>query len=85
MSHRFIYLNAWSPVHGTIWEGLGGVAFLEDVCHSSVDFGVSKTQPVPVSLSLFLLSADPDVELSATSPVPCLPACPHASHHGLNH
>ena len=25
--------------------------------------------------SIFLLSADSDVDLSATSPVPCLPAC----------
>lgn len=27
--------------------------------------------------SLFLLSVDPDVELSATSPTPCLPVCHH--------
>ena len=30
---RFIYLNAWFPVDGTVWEGLGGVALLEEVCH----------------------------------------------------
>lgn len=24
---RVIYLNTWSPVGGTSWEGLGGVAF----------------------------------------------------------
>ena len=28
-----IYLNAWLPVGRTIWEGLGGVALLEEVCH----------------------------------------------------
>jgi hypothetical protein len=31
--------------------------------------------------TLFLLPVDPDAELSATSPVPCLPVCHHASHH----
>ena len=30
--HRLIYLNAWSPVGGTIWKGLGGVALLEKMC-----------------------------------------------------
>jgi hypothetical protein len=43
-----------------------------------VGFEVSKVQARP-SGSLFLLSADPDVELSASSPASCLPAC----HHGL--
>jgi hypothetical protein len=28
-SHRLIYLNVWSPVGGTVQEGLGGVALLE--------------------------------------------------------
>ena len=28
-----IDLKAWSPVGGTAWEGLGGIAVLEDVCH----------------------------------------------------
>lgn len=28
----FIYLNAWSPLTGSVWEGLGGVARLEEVC-----------------------------------------------------
>ena len=30
-SHRLIYLNTWSPVGGTVWEGLGNVALLEEV------------------------------------------------------
>jgi hypothetical protein len=32
-------------------------------------------------LSLFLLPTDPDVELSASYLVPCLPACCHVSRH----
>jgi hypothetical protein len=32
-AHRLIYLNTLLPVGGTIWEGVGGVAFLEEVCH----------------------------------------------------
>ena len=35
--HRLFYLDAFSTVGGTIWEGLGGVALLEGVCHSQVD------------------------------------------------
>jgi hypothetical protein len=27
------YLNSWSSVGWTIWEGLGGMALLEEVCH----------------------------------------------------
>ena len=45
-----------------------------------VGFGVSNAQVKP-SISLFLLSADPDIELSAPSPAPCLPAYYHASSH----
>lgn len=32
-SHMFIYLNSWSFVGGSTWEGLGGMVFLEEVCH----------------------------------------------------
>ena len=28
-----IYLNGWSPVDKIVWEGLGGVALLEEVYH----------------------------------------------------
>jgi hypothetical protein len=31
--HRPMYLNAWLPVSGTVWEGLGGMALLEEVYH----------------------------------------------------
>jgi hypothetical protein len=30
--HRLRCLNTWSPVGGTVWIGLGGVALLEEVC-----------------------------------------------------
>ena len=30
-SHRLTCLNTWSLVGGTIWKGLGGVAWLEEV------------------------------------------------------
>ena len=31
--NRLVCLNAWSLVGGTVWEGLGGVALLEEVYH----------------------------------------------------
>lgn len=53
--HRLLHLNACSPVHGTIWEELGGMA-LEDMlwllvlrfqnpmpCHSQLAFSASHT------------------------------------------
>jgi hypothetical protein len=48
---------------------------------------VSDAEGRPVAPSPFLLSTDLDVELSASSPAPCVPACCYASHHddnGLN-
>ena len=53
----------------------------------SMGFEVSDTQARPGSCLSFLLPVNPDVELSAPSPPPCLPACHHAPHHddnGLN-
>jgi hypothetical protein len=32
-SHRLIYLNTWSSVGGVVWEGLGGMALLEEMRH----------------------------------------------------
>ena len=48
-----------------------------------VGFKDSDAQAKP-GVALFQLPADPDVELSATSPVPCLTAHHHASHHEDN-
>jgi hypothetical protein len=45
--------------------------------------GASEAQAMP-SHSLFLLPAYPDVELSATTPAPCLLVYHHASHHDNN-
>jgi hypothetical protein len=53
------------------------MAVLEEKSDHGVGFEVSNLKPVP-----FLLPAD--VELSATSLAPCLPACSHASWHDNN-
>lgn len=37
-----------------------------------------------LSGSLFLVPENPDIELSATSSVPCLPECHYASHNNDN-
>jgi hypothetical protein len=31
--YRLIYLNTWSLIGETVWEGKGGVALLGEVCH----------------------------------------------------
>lgn len=46
----------------------------------ALEFQILKSGPV----SLFVLPVDPDVELSVTSPAPCLPSSHHASHHANN-
>lgn len=33
VSHRLKYLNSWFPGARTVWEGLGGMALLEEACH----------------------------------------------------
>ena len=48
-----------------------------------VGFEVSDVHARP-NVSLILLLVEPEVELSATSPAPCLPACHHASLPGNN-
>lgn len=62
--HRFICLNAWSLVRGTVWEELGGRALLEE----GKDFEIQKPTPSPVS------SPTCRQKFSATALVPCLPA-----------
>jgi hypothetical protein len=73
--YRLIDLNAWLPESGTIRRcGLVGVgvAFLEEIRHWGVGFEVSDAQAKPSVSPLFLLPVDPDVELSAPFPTPCL-------------
>lgn len=36
-SHGLLCLNDWSPVSGTIWEGLGGMTLLECIIEGGVD------------------------------------------------
>lgn len=31
--HRLLFSSNWSPVGGAVWEELGDVVFLEEVCH----------------------------------------------------
>lgn len=59
---------------------LGSVILLKKVSLVR-GYEVSKTQARP-SVILFLLPDDPDVELSASFPAPCLPTCCHVSFHG---
>ena len=90
-----------APIDSSVWMFgpwgvalLGGVALLEEVCHCGLGLLVLKLWPVcvtvsswpPVEDSLWLPS-DQDVELSAPSPAPCLPAGCHVVCHddkGLN-
>jgi hypothetical protein len=44
-------VNDWSPVSETVWEGLRGMALLEEGVSLEVGFEVSKVQSKP---SLFL-------------------------------
>lgn len=44
--YRLTCLDTWFPAGETVWEGSGGVASLEDVCHWQVDFEVSKAQAI---------------------------------------
>jgi hypothetical protein len=41
--HWLMCLNVWSPVRGTVWEGLWGMALLEEVS-PRLDFEVLKVQ-----------------------------------------
>ena len=60
------YLSAWSSVSGTTQAEMGGLALLEEVCHSRVEFDVSKAQ-TRTSDYLLLLNVDSDIEFSGTS------------------
>ena len=58
-----------------------GVALSEEVCHWGWVLRFQKLKASPMADSL---PADQDVELSATFPAPCLPACHHVSYHDVN-
>lgn len=42
--YRLLCLNVWSLVGGTVWEGIGDVVLLEEICHWRWVWG-----PFPVS------------------------------------
>lgn len=71
--HRFIYLNTLFPVD---WEGLGGVALLEELYHCGwiVRLNILKLFPVSLSFCLMTVSQDVSFQLSFQS-LACLPAC----------
>lgn len=46
---RLKYLNAWSLVAGTVWEGLGGVAMLEEVWQWRLSLRVQRLKLFPSS------------------------------------
>lgn len=31
--HMIIYLSTWYPIGGAVWQGLGHVALMEEMCH----------------------------------------------------
>lgn len=55
--HRLMCLNTWYPVSRTVWEGLGGVALLKEMCHWGKLWG--QNRPTSWWGSLCELSADP--------------------------
>ena len=79
--HWLTELTAWSPAGGTVWEGLGGMALLEEVCHWRWVLRFQK--PMLFHLALFAsLSASHlwiRCKLSATIPAPRLPATTYSA------
>lgn len=51
--YRLMYSNAWSSVGGTVWKGLEGVDFLEEVCHRG--WAVRFQKPAPFQVSFLCL------------------------------
>jgi hypothetical protein len=77
-SLKFICLNAWASVSGTVWEGLGGVALLEEVCHWRWALSFPKPcQAQFLPLSWLPAACGSGCNLLATAPVLCLTVCHH--------
>ena len=61
------------------------MALFEEVCHREwVGFEISEAQAKPGGSVSLVLPTNPVVDLSATSPVPRLPACCHVYFHDDN-
>ena len=75
---KSINLSAWYQVGGIIWEGLGGMALLETVCHLGWALRLQKPRPTNVSPSFYVscLGIKHDIStIAVTPPYPiCLPA-----------
>lgn len=55
--HRFRCLNSWTLVNdGTVWEGSGGVALLEEVCQWGRAIRFDGLMTFPVSSQLLVLT-----------------------------
>lgn len=44
---HLVHWNTWLPVSGIVWEGVGDVGFLEEVCHWWQALRFSKSDTVP--------------------------------------
>lgn len=71
----FDYMSPPPPVGGTIQEGLGVVALLEEVCQQKWALRFQKPMPFQVDpLILWHMVVITRHELSTTAPAPCLTA-----------
>lgn len=52
MRSASVGLKTWFPFGGNIWEGLGSVASLEEVCHRQLLLRFQQLTPVLLSLLL---------------------------------
>lgn len=73
--------NAWFPVSGTVWEEVGGVTSLKELCHWGWALRLQNPTPVAVS-SQCLVAIVSRCEHSATVSTPCLPTLSHILYHG---
>lgn len=87
--HELRCLNVWSPVSGSVQEGIGGATQLEQVqpCQrrnvTGVGLEISNNLIIPIQFSLCFQLAR---KILASTLVPCLPISCHVSHcddHGI--